>query len=426
MSKTAAGVPKILMLQKFQIKGHNFSTDLAKNKIYVLKKGVSVVGLGKPGPFSPVQTTYETVATITPNQPWGTTASTNLLYASMAGVAPGDYFLQVEVEGVGKSNIEPILVPQIHIKAVPPGINGISPAKQTPSGKIELSGHGLFPDGVVIFQLADNPKSYLYPVKAWVSPSRRRVDAYVPAKLEEGQYKVWMVTADGKTKTNAVNLKVLLAPGLKYQLTLDAITCLEESADGSDSDETYAAGIVFDTVARNYTQKWTKVYEDFDNKDMEKPNLTLFYGEMPNPDQWIFVMGLAECDNYKLSDDIVSGTHWDWTKKIHNTSVNLTNWGEYQLYLADGDIYDAYIRNQTMKNATRDQSVKFIQDAVGKSLQSGGDELLGVHEIRITKEDLAQARSNDGQFPAMKTYACKGDDSNYRVTYVLRLVKPQK
>jgi len=398
-SKTGS-YTKILPLQTFTIEGRFFHDLRAKNKIRLT--GTNAWSMSY------------VAATVTP-----ISATTTALTAQLPFIERDhncDYYLTVEVEGVGTSERHRVEIGEIDIGGAlaKPHLDSVSPAEARQGDTVALEG---FFRGV--------PRVFFYPTTVGGSPfsltpsshTQKRITFKVPPELAPGGYKISVGAENSPALTDPlVRFRVVLDPHVKYVLEIDRIKCLKESADGPGSDEIYATALSFEvntfSDASFYLDRpveaATEVYTEVDAGEYRQVTVEIRkFDQASGPVDYLILVGLHESD---MSDSMESEggepkalLYGEGTKVMEGVG------------LAGGFKTSPSSREQLVTRA----KLLMLNEIVKRNL---GNELLGLGELRITQADMQQLKQLNGA-PIMKQLVFKGDDSLYVVDFRFRMEK---
>lgn len=401
---TASGMAKLLPLQNFTIEGRFFHDLSSKNKIHV-KVGATA--------WSPPMF----IATIIP-----TSATTTVLTAQIPFIEtnPGSglrYFLAVEVEGRGISEVYRVEIGEMNITdaVATPHIKSISPVEAQQGDLVTLTGF-----------FRGNPRVFFYPTTVGGSPfsltpsdhTQKKITFKVPPELAAGGYKISVGAENSPGLTNPpVRFRVILNPNVKYVLEIDRIKCLKESADGPGSDEIYATAISFGVNTSSSgsfflyrpVEAATQIYTDVDAGEYRQATVEIRkFDQAWGPVDYLILVGLHEYDGVDESNSVSpkSLLYGDGEKIMKGVER-----GE-NLFKTDPSS-----REQLVSRAKLVMLNEIILDS-----SPSGDEFLGLEELRITQTDMQKLKQLNGA-PIMKQLIFKGDDSLYVVDFRFRMEK---
>jgi hypothetical protein len=207
-----------------------------------------------------------------------------------------------------------------------------------------------------------------------------------------------------------------VSPVENLKIEFKYFKCIEESSDGPGSDETFLVvlkGTIDISGYYKYKAYTTSIFEDVDSEEIRSQNILIYnntkntsehYSWKAEPHNYIFLIGMAECD-----DCISHLRSWN--------GYHIHNYGTFYATEAGADTRGRGL--QQYSYPTRDIALKAafinlikvfnIYDAV---------ESLGVHELKFTEQEIDYARRNPGK-PVPKTLTFTGDDSHYEAIFHL-------
>lgn len=424
LKETTPGVARIIPQQKFNITGQNFRGRIEDIKIFVLKR-VLDAGIAKSQtPGVSRRERFDTVSMATAN-----VVGNHELTATITTHLPaGEYFLQVEVAGFGKSNLKRFESTRLTID--PDKLRHklvISIEKKTAKPKEDVGVRGNFLKGyqyhIWFYYQAD--RSYRYPLII-----DRREEGFLRGKLPEhakpGVYDVFVRGGDTRRdspsfgsyeESNTVNFTVEdVSPDYfhRFEIEYRGFECLKESADGPGSDEIYMAGLLYrDDLRDKPNPHWTRVYDRVDAGDKRiDPQSFLTFGKTIEDQEWNPQHRRYALNRFVM---VVALGEFDGDARWHGAGK------------PGGEV--AEDTGRVLNNGySRTQLIEKVKEAFRKNIDNAKDgfsedDCLGVEELTFTDEELQKAVYLNGQ-PLEKSLHFRGDDSHYRVIFHLRLAKP--
>jgi hypothetical protein len=428
LKETTPGVARILPHTEFIINGQNFATQKGSNKILVLKRVFDEGITRSQNPNVSERERYDVVATIAP-----LSMTANKLTAKIVTeLAVGEYFLQVEVVGMGKGNRKPVEVSTVNFNRPRKLKISIDQNSAKPGEQITVKGnfnHEGYTYKIWIYHQPD--RTYRFPLTTKLSGGDFTVSPIVgelPMHSKSGGYDVMVRGADLRRssptygafeESNTLNFTVA-AVSLDYhhqfEVEFRGFECFKESADGPGSDETYMAALVYhDNQRDHYTPHGSTVFDSVDANDKRiEPIRFLTFGLTAEDvaydpkrrhfglDRFVMVVALGE---------------YDGDAKWHGTHIPSITVAKDAAYV----INDHGSRNQIVEKVKNSMRTMIDNALDGFS----EDDCLGVEELTFTQAELQKAVYLNGQ-PLEKSLHFRGDDSHYRAIFHLRLVKPIK
>ncbi len=212
-----------------------------------------------------------------------------------------------------------------------------------------------------------------------------------------------------------------IAPPAKLKIEFKSFQCIEESSDGPGSDEPFLVVLKADPLWKDFRAYATRVFQNVDDDEIRKQNIVIYdysryrkdpkygysepYWSKDDPSEIIFLVGMAECDNWSWSPD--TGDVWNSKTGLHM--------GNYGIHYANSA---GFSTKQNGPYQNRDIASKTGFVTLNKWLNGYNHESLGIRELRFTKQEIDYARKNPGK-PVPKQLTFKGDDSHYVATFYL-------
>ncbi|MEG4323376.1 MULTISPECIES: hypothetical protein [unclassified Microcoleus] len=377
----------------FTLEGANIPDDIEKIEIHFLQPGEEDTA-----------TAPEVVATVSALRAIKSGTSTTVVAQMPDNIDFGNYKLQVEVIGRGKSN--PMWAGVGDFKGIPdPQITRISPNAVYPGGQATISGSRLPKDAIMGWEsLEDLGIKYTNKPTQYVSGSQLKLT--VPQGILPGKYRIAVVAKGSTVPSNWVNITVL-AP--HYRVEFRKLKCLDESFRGinektlGDDEIVTVWGINADP---NYTwiKRTKEPYENFSDgvEQAYKPE-----------HQWIFPPTFKEPYVPKAQAIkrylVVNTTLWEWdddSAKAWATALDVV-----------GDVVTGIL--EELGYGVIGQIVNFVLDAIAKiiNLFGGKPDWLGIKELAWTAVDLQKLTANKQSVSGELDFINSDADGSYRVSY---------
>jgi hypothetical protein len=408
--------------QEIAISGHNFSTQKEKNKIFILRQSFDS-SLSRPQGSKIVRSPrYDVVAIV---EPFSASAG-GLRGRLLTRLLAGEYFIQVEVTGVGKGNIKQVEVLKTRIAFQPRRKLEITISEKSAKPKEEINVHGNFLQGyqyhIWFYYQAD--RKYRYPLII-----TRKDDSYLRGVLPEhakpGLYDVHVGGGDTRRESptfgtheesNTIPFMVeAVSPDYFHQFEIEFIgfECFKESADGPGSDEVYMTGLVYrDDLRDKYTPQGTSVYDSVDAGDKRmEPQRFLTFGKTIEDHPYDQERRRYGLDKFII---VVALGEYDGDARWHRTRVPAFQIAKSAAHVLFG-------------NGSRTQMIEKVKNSLRKTIDDASDffsedDCLGIEELTFTKEELQKAVYLNGR-PLEKSLHYRGDDSHYRAIFHLKLAR---
>jgi hypothetical protein len=400
------GVPAVTAFQNFTIKGMNFNPVASQNAVRIYK-WVALIG-GTPG--------WQHVATATPSY-----ATANMLTVNIGNPGVGAYRVAVALGGNRVSNAVDMQVVSsaVSLQTVTPGM---VKAGQT----VTLKGN-LFPQTGTKVVLTPPAEIAKYMGTRYITPTSQTpfdITFNMPADIWEGD---WTVKVVGyMAATNEKPLEVYTNTTDWYMVEVKKIICLEETDDGSVSDEAFLSAIVYTPQFTGFNAEHSAsshgslMFTDVDAGDI----LDLYDPNNPSELTWSgfirsslvktnFILGVSECDQWTS----MYGSWW-WN--------NLTEERYYAKQRADFAISDTAFAQSVLGILPGDgpgwpQILEYMKNKLYEMLNND-DDAVGVQNLKFTLDEVYTARLKDGA-PLVKVLEFQGDGGKYQVEVHLRLAK---
>ncbi|BDI30113.1 hypothetical protein CCAX7_21640 [Capsulimonas corticalis] len=336
----------------------------------------------------------------------------------------GVYYVQLETPGYGLSNRIKFQITSP--RNYPAQISATSHPAIT-GQDFTVSGLGIPDYCYMSFVPVNNP--YLPTQKVGDVSSRFGLYAFtkLPDTLCDGDYLVSLVSGDGKVQTNSLPVTVVSAKSPGYVTYVQGYHCVKKMSTFG-GDDTYFLGLAYNS--RYNSKTWgTQVEEGvtagnniWDSVDlvtaMDKDGVETVD---LHPASTIYLVGLGQSNNYYW--DFFYGRTWDYSKyHLNGNNVYQNTWGTFKM-----DKFETQIDIDSYLNDNNSPSMKAIQLQIDEEYaitHTGGDDVIGVQQLKWTPQDVEKARQMNGYHDVMKIVDMYGHGSHYQLECHLIRVYP--